>query len=215
MAHGGDTHSGPRKTVELLAGVKTSGETNRAVVLCNDFLRMGPGRSTKGLLKILEPGMTATERQIAHFKHRNRWDERAVIYDQQSETEKNFKAREMLSTGLALTYNRVAELKALAEKLTGYINDEDRVWLTDVKILGLGHGAKRIDVIRFNYHLIDQFRETLNDLALEVGGRVRKTELANPEGETFMVGDNDEIREKLKRRFLDVIDSEPFVSPTE
>ena len=44
------------RMVQLLAGERCEGESDRAVVACNDYLRLGPGRSLRKLLK--KPGKT-------------------------------------------------------------------------------------------------------------------------------------------------------------
>jgi hypothetical protein len=49
---------------------------------------------------------------------------------------------------------------------------------TDVKVVGTGDAAEVVDIERFNSALFTQYRETLNDLAKEAGGRVQKQEVS-------------------------------------
>lgn len=73
--------------------------------------------------------------------------------------------------------NRVRALDALARKLEGYLQDEDKVWLPDVKSIGLGKDAERVDLVQFNDALVREYRATFDDLAKELGQRVRRNEV--------------------------------------
>jgi len=87
-----------------------------------------------------------------------------------------------MQSGLALSHNRVEELKTLASFLKsqmyeqGKTGDYHNVWVPDVKQIGRGPDAERVDIERFNAPIISEFRATLDDLAKETGGRVNKVE---------------------------------------
>ena len=101
--------------------------------------------------------------------------------------------------GLALDYERVRKLKRLADFLEAQIYEQSEpdpltgkrayhnVWVPDVKILGKGDLAEVVDIERFNSALFTQFRETLNDLAKEVGQRVQKQEHSGSDGGALTV----------------------------
>jgi hypothetical protein len=85
---------------------------------------------------------------------------------------------EILTSGYALKHERVRSLNKLAELLLDEANEEDKRWCPDVKSIGSGPGAERVDIVRFNGSLIEQARKTLDDIAAEMGERVAKHELS-------------------------------------
>jgi len=177
--------------LEPLAGERQKGETSRAVQGCNDYLRMGPGRTVAGLWRRYVE-MSESERELApsrvkgtltNWSARYGWLARAEAYDAALENEKNARAEEIMNSGVALEHERVSELKKLAAFLTDQVEketpegDRPRVWLPDVKQIGSGFDAERVDIERFNAPLFSQLRGVLDDLAQETGGRVRKQEI--------------------------------------
>lgn len=182
-----------------LCGSRQSGETEEAVQACNDWLRLGPGRSLPGLLaeyNQMPPNTAPTlslhtlERWSARFG----WKARARQYNAQvSEREKQAleetkqaRRRQIMEEGLAAAHERVLRLARLADFLEGQIFTEGQdadgnviypnVWVPDVKSIGSGPFAERVDIQRFNGGLISQYRATLADLAAETGGRSRQPE---------------------------------------
>ena len=105
------------------------------------------------------------------------WAGRAAAYDQAAEDAKTARAQEIMASGLALAHERVVELQELAGFLKGQLYEQGRdgdyhnVWLPDVKQVGSGKDAERVDLERFNQGLIAEYRATLDDLARETGGR--------------------------------------------
>lgn len=91
-----------------------------------------------------------------------------------------------LSSGYALRYKRIEKLNQLAELLLEELLTEDKRWLPDVKQIGGGEYAERVDIVRFNSPLIQQFRETLDDLAAEMGERVKGLQITGKDGEPLM-----------------------------
>lgn len=182
------------KRPELLAGERKEGETDRAVQACNDYLRMGPGRSLSKLIKKgtkrnqKEP-ITDSESTLKKWSADFDWQSRSSAYDAKSDAEKTQKRRLVMEQGLALDYERVTKLKRLARflELQIFVSDSDastdndssdteypHVWLQDVKQIGSGDSAERVDLVRFNAAILAEYRAALDDIAAETGGRAKK-----------------------------------------
>jgi len=185
----------PTKRLALLAGSIQSGESREAILACNDWLRLGPGRS----LPALAAKYTKTHRTtpptrsldtLKEWSARWGWAERAEAYDAADEARKNARRQQALDEGLALDYERVGELKRLARLLRAQIYERglnhagDKVyhnlWVEDVKQIGSGETARPVYVERFNGALISEFRGVLKDLAEETGGRQTAPERPPP-----------------------------------
>jgi hypothetical protein len=197
----------------LLAGEPQAGESRKALLACNDYLRAGPGRSLQKLYQTYT-GSGPTKpptRHLATLKEWSRlyeWQLRAAQYDTEIERQKNDAVQAVMKEGLALAHERVTRLKRLAlfleeqvysaaeakaqpqespESLTEAEVEAaskrarlyPNVWLYDVKQIGGGEGAERVDLVRFNAALIEQFRGVLDDLAKETGGRRQKRDNFN------------------------------------
>ena len=110
------------------------------------------------------------------------WNERVAVWDavQTAHLEQNIASERsrVLLEGYAAMHRRVARLNALTEQLLGYAADEDKVWLPDVKAVGTGEFAERVDLIQFNAALFHEIRAHLADIAAELGERVKKKEIA-------------------------------------
>jgi hypothetical protein len=127
------------------------------------------------------------------------WVARAELYDAEIERIKNERRREIMESGLALDHERVERLKGLANFLLDEIEktappvrviDEEgneglvdgeryRVWLPDVKQIGSGETAERVDIERYNSAIFSDLRGILDDLAKETGGRVAKQDITS------------------------------------
>lgn len=180
------------ETLTPLAGERKSNESDRAVQGCNDYLRMGPGRSLPKLHgrytksnKKEQP--TDSLQTLKNWSTDFGWQKRAAEYDAASERDKNARRQKVFDTGLAQDHARVTELKKLAGFLKGEIYETNgvveghesefkhhKVWLRDVKVVGGGEDAYPVTIYRFNSQLIDQYRGVLDDLAKEVGDRRQK-----------------------------------------
>jgi phage terminase small subunit len=79
----------------------------------------------------------------------------------------------ILTSGYALMHKRVEALDKLSKKLEGYLEDETKIWMADVKAVGL----ERVDLLTFNADLFKEYRSTFADLASELGQRVKKQEI--------------------------------------
>lgn len=122
--------------VELIAGEKVKGESSKAIIACNDYLRMGPGRSLRSLLSryrevARSSAPTHNQSTLQMWSVAYSWQVRAESYDAANEAEKQVRAearrREIMEEGLALDYERVAKLKDLADMLETEINYEPAI----------------------------------------------------------------------------------------
>ena len=171
--------------IELLAGERAAGESNKAVQACNDYLRMGTDRS---LAKLLGRYQDATEtpptKRIKTLKDWSRnfgWFERSSLYDGRIEAEKTRqhqeKIQEIIQEGAALPHERVRRLKDLEALLWDQIHEKDddgrlyRLWCQETKGIGAGDNFQTVKVEQFNAALIHQYRGVLDDIAKETGGR--------------------------------------------
>jgi hypothetical protein len=157
---------------------------------CNDFLRMGAGRSLTALLQDYQDKSKFTKKfkapttsisTLYTWSSRFGWSERAAAYDADWERRKNDESSNARNAGLALESERIKKLVRLANLLEAQIYKEneytgelDGLWLPDVKQIGSGDDAERVDIVRFNTGLVSEFRAVLDDLAKETGGRVKK-----------------------------------------
>lgn len=179
--------------LQPLTGQRQSSESNKAVVACNDYLRMGPGRSLRELHRKYDERATEKApvkalRTIGQWSSDFNWVKRAEEYDQQIQEQKKQYAEEMLKSGLALDYERVSELKKLYELLLSQLMEQGsggvlhNLWVPDVKQIGSGEYSERVDIEHYNSSLISDIRGLLDDLAKETGGRVKKSELSGADG---------------------------------
>lgn len=201
--------------VDLLVGPQFPRESKKAILACNDYLRMGAGRS---LVKLVERyqtdiGAPPTKRlkTLADWSRTFDWQQRASDYDATWEERKNAEREREFSEGIALDFERVRKLKRLAdfleaqiyeqieERISALVMGEDgelerqivmqprheRLWVKDVKGIGRGEDFERVEIVRFNQALLAEFRATLDDIAKETGGRIHRHEHAGPEGQAI------------------------------
>lgn len=198
-------------TLVLLAGEPQEGENKKAILACNDYLRLGPGRSLAKLHQTYTESTpvkppTKHLRTLKEWSRLYEWQLRAAQYDTEIERQKNDQVQAIMKEGLALAHERVTRLKRLAlfleeqvysaaeakaqpqdppvteaevEAARNRVRHYPNVWLYDVKQIGGGEGAERVDLVRFNAALIEQFRGVLDDLAKETGGRRQKRDNFN------------------------------------
>jgi len=184
--------------LEPLTGKRQSGESNRAVQACNDYIRMGAGRS---LLKLHKKYLETTAgkppskvlRTLSGWSAKYGWVVRATDYDAEIERQKTELSQEMMRSGVALDHERVSKLKELFELLFGQLFEEGEggelhnLWLPDVKQIGSGEFAERIDIERYNSPIIGDIRGLLDDLAKETGGRTKQVDVIAAGDITFRV----------------------------
>lgn len=174
--------------LELLSGQRQKGESDKAIQAANDWLRLGAGRTLPALLNKYRnlPQSTAPTTSLdtlQSWSKRFGWAIRATDFDKAVEERKNAERDRVMNSFLALDYQRVKKLFKLAQFLedqlyeTGEDGEYHNVWVPDVKSIGSGESAERVDIERFNNALFEQYRKTLDDIAQEVGGRVKKTDV--------------------------------------
>lgn len=160
-------------------------ESRRANAAFCDYARMGTHRSLRDLVahyKTIPEGAPSTKwTTVSTWSAKFQWVERSKAFDaiQQAADQAVYenRRREIMESGLALTHERVVKLKELFGRLDGYSKQEDMIWLPDVKSVGQGENAERVDIVRFNSALIEQIRGTLDDIAKEVGQRVKNVDV--------------------------------------
>lgn len=168
--------------VELLAGEAKEGESNKAIIACNDYLRMGIGRSLRRLEEKYSEGSrkiapTTSIGTLTRWSQEHDWQVRASEYDKAIDAEKtaiaDARRKEMLESGLSQDFERIAELNDIYAKLKEEFI-ENGLWYTDTKLSSTGMS---VDVEVFNKALIDSLRGVLDDLAKETGGRKQKVDM--------------------------------------
>lgn len=108
-----------------------------------------------------------------------RWEERAEAWDaHEFAEEEKIKVRVMRS-GFALQHNRIVALQEQLSTLLTYTQEEHRVWVPDVKGIGTGSDAERVDLVQFNDALFKEIREYLADIADEMGERIKKKDVTH------------------------------------
>lgn len=136
--------------VDLIAGKKVAGESSKAVIACNDWLRLGAGRTLPALLRTY----TETNRNQPPTKHiatlkvwssAYNWQARAEAYDATIEAEKQAteKARQreiaerrksIMEDGAAFDFERVAMLKRHVQFLEEQIFYQPQIDLKDQEL---------------------------------------------------------------------------------
>lgn len=104
------------------------------------------------------------------------WEARALAYDAAQFAEEEQARKRILQSGWALDHHRIQTLVEVVQMLRQMMQDPAQVWLADVKAIGSGPGAERVDLVQFNAELFRELREYLTDIAEETGGRVRRQE---------------------------------------
>jgi len=185
--------------LELLSGERQPGESDNALIACNDWLRMGPGRTLPKLLKKYgktpqDTAPTDSINTLQKWSQDFKWAERATAYDAELERQKNILRQIEFARGATLDYVRTRKLRRLLALLEKQLYEKGvdadgnidpaklpNLWLKDVKQIGAGEHSERVDIERFNSPLIEQLRGALDDLAKETGGRRQKVD-ANVSG---------------------------------
>jgi hypothetical protein len=116
------------------------------------------------------------------FGWQDRLDDIVRRETERAEAEAAEEIRKEMTTGLAAPHERTRLLKHIVSTLSQEFDEPEKLWLPDVKQIGSGEDAERVDIVRFNGSLVEQLRGGLDDLAKETGGRIRKAELSGPNG---------------------------------
>jgi hypothetical protein len=115
--------------------------------------------------QVIEQGLALDYERVTKLKKLAQFLEKQ-IYDEAPEPE-SMSTEELIGATLAGSAPRVVPV--------GF--EQHKVWLPDVKQVGSGENAERVDIVKFNSALIAEYRSTLADLAAETGGRRQKQEV--------------------------------------
>lgn len=132
--------------------------------------------------QVIEQGLALDHERVTKLKRLARFLEEQ-IYDETPEPEA-MTTEELIGANLAGNAPRVVPV--------GF--EQYKVWLPDVKQVGSGEKAERVDIVKFNAALISEYRSTLADLAAETGGRRQKVD------HTFRNFDYSKLSEDQLRR---------------
>lgn len=170
------------------------------------FLLLGPARSVYAAYraeqveranarrKNISAARSGLPKSWREQAHRWNWYARANVFDEVERKRRDelyrTRADEILTSGFAQRFARIAELNRLAELLQAEIWTEDKRWMPDVKQIGSGEDAERVDLVRFNASVIQQYRETLEDIAIEMGERVRGMKVSGSIGVAQITADD-------------------------
>jgi len=191
----------PQK-IQPLTGQRHDRETDAAVVACNDYLRMGIGRSLRGLLESIQNTDKSLTKKlawgtIAGWSHKFDWQERAAAYDAEQDEAKTTEIHRIRTEGLAADHNRIVELAEIFDALKQDFTASG-LYRTDIKLSATG---QQVEVESFNKPLIDTMRGILDDIAKEVGGRKQVVNLSITRDELKAMSDQ-EVEALARKRKL-------------
>lgn len=171
--------NGTRPRVRLLCGERRSGESVRAVLACNRFLRLGPGRTLALLHRqfldeqeatgILAP--SRSDKTLSKWHVRWGWGARSEQYDEIEEAERQVKYERIREQGLARLDERLLSLMKTAEMLEAELHDESKRWIEKAQTILYGDRAEGKWTREFNFNLAKEYRGALGDIAAELGAR--------------------------------------------
>jgi hypothetical protein len=190
------------ESLEPLSGQRQKSESDAAIVACNDWLRMGAGRNLRELIDSYSQKITRNRGfkppslsygTIRQWASSFNWSERATEYDANFEAIRNEERAKVFASELVSDFGRIRKLLELADFLEGQLYEQDpdgnfhNVWNPDVKSVGSGDNAERVDIERFNPAIISEYRATMKDIAEEVGGRTKKLEHTGADGGAIII----------------------------
>lgn len=115
-----------------------------------------------------KPAFKVSRRVVAHYRK-----SRDVNIQEIKEASES----DALKSGLALKENRVAVLQRLGDKFIQELLEGDKLWLLQVKGIGGQDNFERIEYYDFNKAEVDSLRGVLDDIAMEVGERIRRSDI--------------------------------------
>jgi hypothetical protein len=148
------------------------------------FLLMFPKRSIAAVFQEEETERNREKPRIKptgdwyEMAEKWQWEERTQAWDDAQFAEDEKVAARVRRSGFALQYKRILALQDLVDGLITETKNQERVWLPDVKAIGNGPDAERVDLVQFNDALFKEIREYITDIADEMGDRVKKKEIA-------------------------------------
>ena len=111
-----------REALGLLVGTAHSNESSAAIRACNDYLRMGPGRSVRGLgaqyrTTATDLAPTQSYATLRAWSEKFEWQARAKQFDAHEDELLNARREQVMSQGLALDFERIEALKRVGSLL--------------------------------------------------------------------------------------------------
>ena len=169
-------------------------ETPRAAQAWADYLALGPDRSLEKLLESYRSRPSAPTGQVSMLKRwsaafgwQARLQEIAARQAEEAQEREAARIREIMETGYGRPHERVQLLKRLLDLCVEDVTTRGKRWVQDVKSIGSGEFAERVDLERFNASEFDQIRGLLDDIAKEKGERVKRTEVTGKNGAPLAV----------------------------
>lgn len=155
-----------------------------------DYLALGRDRSLEKLASRYQTGtkpaparsLTRLKQWSAAFGWQRRLQEIADREAKAVEEREAARLRQIMETGYGRPEERVQLLKRLLDLCVEDVTTGGRRWVKDVKSIGSGEFAERVDLERFNAPEFDQIRGLLDDIAKEKGERVKRTEVTGKNG---------------------------------
>lgn len=116
-----------------------------------------------------KPPFTITSQEAYYYRVTRQIDVEAARLQRESEA---------LNSGFAVRENRIIAINKLATKLYAELTDEtnSKLWTDMAKMLGPG---QTYNYVEFNKAEIDALRGLWDDMALETGGRVRRSDITS------------------------------------
>ena len=186
-------------------------ESTQARAAFEDYYNLGHKRT---LMSLVEGYRNRTEADpspptrrkatIKGWSAKHRWQARVALRDAEiAKIQFDAIRARAQEAGYAHWPKRVQDLMELGELLLDEIKTEEKRWLPDVKQIGSGKQTERVDIVRFNSALIEQFRKTLDDIAAEMGERQRSLALTGKDGGPIELLDHGAAaRDELLSRLL-------------
>ena len=172
---------------EKQAWERLENEPNRWFQRFELFRLLGPNRSIAAVYRseVEAKGRKGSEPGQAWYTAAadHRWLERAEAWDKslsdQVAEKEQARRIKILTSGFAQKHERVRALNQLARLLNKELKEEDKRWLPDVKSIGVGENAERVDIVHFNSAVIEQVRKSLEDIAAELGDRKQGVDITS------------------------------------
>lgn len=110
------------------------------------------------------------------------WKERARAYDEWQRSEEDRIIEEekdkVLRSGFALMHKRIRELDRQARKLIRMTNDEEKIWIPEVRTVAMGENkSQTVEKLTFNAPLFTTIDKIFDSIAKETGERVKKKDI--------------------------------------
>ena len=174
-----------------IVGEVQPGENARAIIACNDYLRMGRIRSVARVKKLYQDMSrearargqrvavpTTDNNKIYDWSKRFSWRARAEAYDAMMEAKRTAAAEAEMTTGLAQAHERVSLLKELTDGIVQEIADKG-FYAEKTHVAGQGENRRETSEEVFRSHEVAAVRGLLNDLAKETGGRIHRAHVTH------------------------------------